>query len=247
LQEKLYAYDKYALLIIFQAMDAGGKDSTIEHVMSGVNPQGCDVKNFRAPSAEELDHDFLWRCIKELPRRGKIVIFNRSYYEEVLVARVHPGDLIEPQKLPAIDTAKDIPEDFWQLRYEDINNFEAYLKNNGTEILKFFLNVSKEEQKKRFLKRIRKSNKNWKISLSDFRERNHWNDYMHAYENMLINTSTEKAPWYVIPADNKWYMRAVVADIIVEKLESMGLHFPEVDEKQKEEIRKAKALLEKEE
>lgn len=247
LQEKLYAFDKYAVLIIFQAMDAAGKDSTIKHVMTGVNPQGCKVTSFKAPSEQELDHDFMWRCARELPQRGKIGIFNRSYYEEVLVARVHSDILLKKQKLPKLINSEQIPPEIWQQRYGDINNFEQYLENNGIVVLKFFLNISKEKQKQRFIRRIKKPNKNWKISLSDFKERQYWNDYMHAYESMLMNTSTEAAPWYVIPADHKWYMRAVVADIIVDKLESLDLHFPKVGEEQRKEIEKVKDLLEKEE
>lgn len=246
LHEKLYAYNKFALLIIFQAMDAAGKDGTIKHVMSGVNPQGCQVTSFRAPSTEDLNHDFLWRCFKELPKRGKIGIFNRSYYEEVLVVKVHSG-LLKKQKLPDLPEDPQNNEAFWSERYTDINNFEKYLKNNGIVILKFFLNVSKEEQKNRFLSRIDDPDKNWKISVNDFKERKYWDDYQQAYEDMLKYTSTDVAPWYVIPADNKWFMRAVVCDIIVSKLKSLNLQFPEVTDQQLEEIRKARELLMNEE
>lgn len=243
LQDKLYAFDQYALLIIFQAMDAAGKDGTIKHVMSGINPQGCQVKSFKAPSQEELDHGFMWRCIKELPERGKIGIFNRSYYEEVLVTKVHPGILLDKQKIPGINQLSDIDDAFWEGRYRDIVNYEQYMHRNGIRILKFFLNISKEEQKQRFLKRIKNPDKNWKISLADFQERKHWTKYMMAYESMMQHTSTDFAPWHVIPADNKPYMRAMVADIIINKLESFDMHYPEVDEQKKEEIRKAEEML----
>ncbi|MCF8230288.1 MAG: polyphosphate kinase 2 family protein [Bacteroidales bacterium] len=247
LQDKLYASDTYALLIIFQAMDAAGKDGTIKHVMSGINPQGCQVKSFKAPSQEELDHGYMWRCMKELPERGKIGIFNRSYYEEVLVTRVHPEIIAKNQKIPGINQLKDIDDSFWQNRYSDIVCFEEYMNRNGIKILKFFLNISKEEQKQRFLKRINNPDKNWKISLSDFQERRYWTQYMKAYESMLQNTSTETAPWYVIPADNKPFMRAMVSDIIIHALESLNLQYPEVDEKKKQEISKAEEMLMKEE
>ncbi len=247
LQEKLYAYDKYALLIIFQAMDAAGKDGTIKHVMSGVNPQGCEVKSFKVPSEEELNHDYLWRCMKELPARGKIGIFNRSYYEEVLIARVHSSIIIHKQKIPNMPGNPSEDDSFWKMRFTDINNFEKYLFNNGIHVIKFFLNISKDEQKKRFMKRIDRPDKNWKISVNDFAERIYWKDYMHAYEQMLLNTSTSHAPWYVIPANKKWFMRAVVCDIIVSKLKSFDLHFPNVTEKQKQEIEKARDLLANEE
>jgi PPK2 family polyphosphate:nucleotide phosphotransferase len=245
LQERLYAYDKYGLLIIFQAMDAAGKDGTIKHVMSGVNPQGCMVKSFKKPSEEELDHTYLWRCIKAMPERGQIGIFNRSYYEEVLITRVHP-EIIRGQKLPELDGKEMIGEDFWMRRYEEINNLEKYYKNNGVEVLKFFLHISKEEQKKRFLKRIDDPRRNWKISLNDFSERQFWDDYQYAYEQMLRYTSTDIAPWYVIPADKKWFMRTLVSHFIIEKLKSMDLKFPEVNEKQHAEILQAKQWLEQE-
>lgn len=241
LQELLYAHNRYALLLIFQAMDAAGKDSVIKHVMSGVNPQGCQVFSFKAPSLEELDHDFMWRTTKALPERGRIGIFNRSYYEEVLIVRVHP-EILDRQNIP--DEERN--ENIWQHRFEDINNFERYLSRNGTVILKFFLNISKKEQKKRFLERIDRPEKNWKFSMTDVKERAFWDDYMHAYEEMLRNTSTAWAPWYIIPADHKWFTRVAVADIIVSKLESLDLKFPEVSEAHKQEVHKAREMLERE-
>jgi PPK2 family polyphosphate:nucleotide phosphotransferase len=240
LQDVLYAQDTYALLLIFQAMDAAGKDGIIKHVMSGVNPQGCQVFSFKAPSSEELDHDYLWRSMKALPERGRIGIFNRSYYEEVLVVRVHP-EILNGQRIPKEEKdAKNI----WQKRFEDINNFERYLSRNGIVILKFFLNVSKKEQKKRFLERIDTPEKNWKFSAADVKERGHWNEYMNAYEDAFNHTSTEWAPWYIIPADHKWFTRAAVADIIVAKLQSLDLKYPTVGEERKQELLKAKEMLE---
>lgn len=243
-QEMLYAFNKYSVLIIFQAMDAAGKDGTIKHVMSGVNPQGCTVKSFKKPSQEELDHTYLWRCIKAMPERGQIGIFNRSYYEEVLVTKVHPGIIVN-QKLPGIESESDINEDLWTNRYREINNLEEYFDNNGVKVLKFFLNISKEEQKKRFLKRINDPSKNWKISLSDFQERRYWNNYQDAYNQMLTNTSTLHAPWYVIPADNKDIMRALVSLIITRNLKSLELKFPEVSEEKLSDIKEAKEWLSK--
>jgi PPK2 family polyphosphate:nucleotide phosphotransferase len=240
-QDVLYAQNTYALLIIFQAMDASGKDSTIKHVMSGVDPQGCQVFSFKSPSAEELDHDYLWRSAKSLPERGRIGIFNRSYYEEVLVVRVHP-EILNSQQLPPEAKAKNI----WQRRFEEINHFERYLTRNGIAVLKFFLNVSKEEQRSRFLKRINTPEKNWKFSLNDVNERRFWDDYMAAYEDMFNHTSTEKAPWYIIPADHKWFMRAAVADVIISKLESLKLSYPTISEEHRQNLLKAKALLEQE-
>lgn len=240
-QDKLYAQDTYALLIVFQALDAAGKDGTIKHVMSGINPQGCQVMSFKAPSAEELDHDYLWRCAKRLPERGRIGIFNRSYYEEVLVARVHPG-ILERQKLPERWVDKNI----WKRRYQEINNFEEYLTHNGIEVLKFYLNVSKEEQKKRFLDRIERPDKNWKFSDSDVRERGHWDAYVEAYEDCLRHTSTEHAPWHVIPADNKWFTRLAVAYVIHGKLKSLKLDYPAVTSEQREALLLAKLHLENE-
>ncbi|MGD1912026.1 MAG: polyphosphate kinase 2 family protein [Rivularia sp. (in: cyanobacteria)] len=237
-QDILYAQNTYALLIIFQAMDAAGKDSTIKHVMSGINPQGCQVFSFKQPSSEELDHDYLWRSAKSLPERGRIGIFNRSYYEEVLVVRVHPK-LFEKQQLP-----KDVKENHtWEQRFEEINNFEKYLVNNGIIILKFFLNVSKKEQKKRFMKRIELPEKNWKFSASDVRERGFWDDYMHAYEDTFRHTSTKWAPWYIIPADHKWFTRMAVADIICSKLKELKLKYPTVTEDHQRDILQAKEIL----
>lgn len=241
-QDVLYAQNTYALLIIFQALDASGKDSTIKHVMSGVDPQGCQVFSFKAPSAEELDHDYLWRSAKSLPERGRIGIFNRSYYEEVLVVRVHP-EILSAQQLPP----EARHENIWQHRFEEINDFERYLKRNGIAVLKFFLHVSKEKQRERFLKRINTPEKNWKFSLNDVQERRFWDDYMAAYEDMFNHTSTEDAPWYIIPADKKWFMRAAVADVIITKLESLNLSYPTVSEEHKQNLLKAKELLEQEE
>ncbi|MGG6239548.1 polyphosphate kinase 2 family protein [Nodosilinea sp. AN01ver1] len=241
-QDVLYAQNTYALLLIFQAMDAAGKDSTIKHVMSGINPQGCQVFSFKQPSAEELDHDYLWRSFKALPERGNIGIFNRSYYEEVLVVRVHP-ELLAQQQIP-----KSVKSDrIWQQRFDDINNFEKYLTNNGIVVMKFFLNVSKAEQKKRFLKRINRPDKNWKFSLSDVRERAYWDDYRAAYEDVFTHTSTDWAPWHVIPADHKWFTRLVVANLISKKLQSLNLAYPELEENHMDRLREAKVMLESEE
>ncbi len=240
MQEKLYAQDRWSLLLIFQAMDAAGKDGTIKHVMSGINPQGCQVHSFKSPSAEELDHDFLWRCLCRLPERGRIGIFNRSYYEEVLVVRVHP-QILDRQKIPASLVGKRI----WEERYEDINAVERYLTRNGTVIRKFFLHVSREEQKKRFLERLENPEKNWKFSLADANERNHWDAYMEAYEEMIRNTATPWAPWYVVPADNKWFTRLVVAAAVVDAMSDLGLAFPKVDAAKKRELAEARAALER--
>ncbi|MBE9107808.1 polyphosphate kinase 2 family protein [Nodosilinea sp. LEGE 07298] len=241
-QNVLYAQNTYALLLIFQAMDAAGKDSTIKHVMSGINPQGCHVVSFKQPSSEELDHDYLWRASKALPERGKIGVFNRSYYEEVLIVRVHP-EILNNQQLPDNVRGKHL----WQQRFEDINNFEKYLTNNGILVMKFFLNVSKEEQKQRFLKRINRPDKNWKFSVSDAEERSHWDDYQAAYEDALTHTSTDWAPWYVIPADHKWFMRMTVANFIRQKLKSLDLAYPELEEHHLERLQEAKIILESEE
>jgi len=243
LQDKLYASDKYAILLVFQAMDAAGKDSTIRYVMSGVNPQGCQVFSFKKPSSEELDHDFMWRTYKALPERGRIGIFNRSYYEEVLVTKVHP-ELIVNQRIPGIKSVDDITDELWQHRYKSINAMERHLVKSGTVILKFFLNVSKEEQKERFLKRINRPDKNWKFSQNDVEERKYWDQYQQAYEEAINATSTELAPWYIIPADRKWYMRYTVGTIITEKLESLNLYYPKVTEEQLNNLQKAKELLE---
>jgi PPK2 family polyphosphate:nucleotide phosphotransferase len=241
-QDKLYAQNTYALLCVFQAMDAAGKDSTIKHVMSGINPQGCQVFSFKQPSAEELDHDYLWRYAKSLPERGRIGIFNRSYYEEVLVVRVHP-ELLERQQLP-LKLKHD--QKIWTQRFEEINQFEQYLVNNGVIVLKFFLHVSKDEQKKRFLKRLDNPEKNWKFSASDVQERQYWDDYMAAYEDVFNATSTAWAPWHIIPADRKWYMRLVVAAIIYKTLENLGLHYPEVTQAQRQALAEARQQLEQE-
>ena len=238
LQDVLYAQNTYAILLVFQAMDAAGKDSVIEHVMSGINPQGCQVYSFKSPSPEELDHDYLWRCMKSLPERGRIGIFNRSYYEEVLVVRVHP-EYLKGQSLPP----SALKDSIWDKRFEDINNTEKFLVRNGTIILKFFLHVSKEEQKDRFLERIETPEKNWKFSMADVKERGHWDEYMKAYEEMLEHTGTEWAPWYVIPADRKWFTRALVARIIIETLEGLDLQYPALSEKQKAELASAKEVL----
>ena len=238
-QQRLYADDRHSLLIVLQAMDAAGKDGTIKHVMSGVNPQGCQVYSFKQPSAEELDHSFLWRCQKRVPERGRIGIFNRSYYEDVLVVKVHP-ELLEKQKLPPGKRGKS----FWQGRYEDINSFEEHLVRNGTIVLKFFLHVSKAEQKRRFLERLDNPEKNWKFSVADLAERGYWNDYMRAYEEALEATSTKWAPWYVVPADHKWVTRAVVADIVTTSLINLGLQYPVVSDEQHKLLAEARRKLE---
>jgi PPK2 family polyphosphate:nucleotide phosphotransferase len=238
LQDKLYAQDKWAVLLIFQAMDAAGKDGAIKHVMSGVNPQGCEVYSFKSPSAEDLDHDYLWRCMKDLPNRGHIGIFNRSYYEEVLVVRVHP-EFLAKAKLPPKLVGKNI----WEERYEDMRNFEQYLARNGIIVRKFFLHVSKKEQKQRFLDRIDDPQKNWKFSSNDASERDYWDDYMEAYEQMIQETATKEAPWYVVPADNKWFTRLVVAGAVIETLDSLDLAYPKVDEGKLKELATAKKKL----
>jgi PPK2 family polyphosphate:nucleotide phosphotransferase len=241
LQDMLYAQDRWSVLLIFQAMDAAGKDGAIKHVMSGLNPQGCQVASFKAPSAEELDHDYLWRCQKHLPERGRIGVFNRSYYEEVLVVRVHP-DLLEKQKVPSALVGKDV----WEQRYQDIRAFERYLGRNGTLVRKFFLHVSRKEQKRRFLDRLEDPEKNWKFSSGDAVERGYWKDYMRAYEELIRATATEQAPWYVVPADNKWYTRIVVAGAVVDALSSLDLHYPKVGKSQLAELEKARAMLQSE-
>jgi len=241
LQDKLYAQDRWALLIVLQAMDAAGKDSTIKHVMSGVNPQGCQVHSFKAPSAEELDHDYLWRSTRLLPERGHIGIFNRSYYEEVLVVRVHP-ELLAREKMPE----QVVTPYIWKERFDDINGFERYLRRNGVVVRKFFLHVSKKEQKRRFLERVDDPDKNWKFSLSDAQERKRWGDYMQAYEEMIRGTSTKHAPWYVVPADHKWFARVVVAEAIIETLEELDLQYPVVDAEKKAELKAARAALKRE-
>jgi PPK2 family polyphosphate:nucleotide phosphotransferase len=241
LQEKLYALDRWAILLILQGMDAAGKDSTIGHVMSGVNPQGCQVSSFKTPSAEELQHDFLWRATRCLPERGKIGIFNRSYYEEVLVVRVHP-ELLSRERIPPQLELDNI----WKKRFEDINAFERYLSRNGIMVLKFFLQVSKKEQKHRFLERLEDPDKNWKFSVSDALERQHWKKYMQAYEAMIQNTSTKRAPWHVVPADHKWFARLVVAAATVDAMENLDLSFPKVDAEKRKELKQARAALDHE-
>jgi PPK2 family polyphosphate:nucleotide phosphotransferase len=238
LQDKLYAQDNWALLLIFQAMDAAGKDGIIKHVMSGINPQGCQVYSFKAPSEPELQHDFLWRTTRCLPERGHIGIFNRSYYEEVLVVRVHP-EILKSQRTPASLVGKNV----WDERFEDIRCFERHMARSGTVIRKFFLNVSKKEQKRRFLARLDEPQKNWKFSAADIRERQCWDDYQKAYEEMISNTSTEEAPWYVVPADNKWFTRLAVSAVVVDTLESLDLAYPKVDEAKRKELEAAKKIL----
>lgn len=242
-QELLYAADTWSILLIFQAMDAAGKDGTIKHVMSGINPQGCQVYSFKHPSYEELEHNFLWRCMKALPERGRIGIFNRSYYEEVLIVKVHP-ELIAAQRIP---DGKPNGKSFWEARYEDINNFERHLARNGTLILKFFLNVSKQEQRERFLARLDDPAKYWKFSAGDLAERAYWDDYMAAYEECLTETSTKWAPWHIIPADHKWVSRAIVAKIVVNAIEELKLQFPRVTEEQLEQIAVARQRLQQDE
>ncbi len=238
LQDKLYAQDQWTLLLIFQAMDAAGKDGTIKHVLSGVNPQGCEVFSFKAPSAEELDHDFMWRTSRRLPERGRIGIFNRSYYEEVLVVRVQP-DLLARQKLPPDLVTRDI----WRERFEDINALETYLTRNGVIVRKFFLHVSKREQRKRLLSRLEQPEKHWKFSLDDLRSRQKWGAYMRAYEDMIRATATECAPWYVVPADHKWFTRLVVAEVIVHTLESLNLSYPKVSPAKRKELAAVRTAL----
>jgi len=238
LQDKLYAQDNWSLLLIFQAMDAAGKDGIIKHVMTGINPQGCQVFSFKAPSERELQHDFLWRTTLCLPERGHIGIFNRSYYEEVLVVRVHPK-ILEGQKLPPSLVSKNI----WEERFEDIRSFERHMARSGTVIRKFFLNVSKKEQKRRFLERLDEPEKNWKFSAADVSERECWEDYQKAYEEMIGGTASKHAPWYVVPADNKWFTRIVVSAVVIEALESLDLAYPEVDAAKKKELAAAKKVL----
>ncbi|HZE22938.1 MAG TPA: polyphosphate kinase 2 family protein [Blattabacteriaceae bacterium] len=238
LQEKLYAQDQWAVLLIFQAMDAAGKDSLIKHVMSGVNPQACEVSSFKQPSTEELNHDFLWRTTRRLPERGKIGIFNRSYYEEVLIVRVHQ-EYLQKQHLPPELVTKKI----WKERFKDIRNFEEYLTRNGVVIRKFFLHISKEEQKKRFLARLQEPEKNWKFSEADVHERKYWDDYMNAYEEMIRHTSTPDAPWYVVPADHKWFTHIAVSSAIIQTLEEMDLQFPKIDKTHSRQLEEAQQML----
>jgi PPK2 family polyphosphate:nucleotide phosphotransferase len=238
LQDKLYAQDRWAILLIFQAMDAAGKDGIIKHVMSGVNPQGCQVYSFKAPSEKELQHDFLWRTTRDLPERGHIGIFNRSYYEEVLVVRVHK-DILKNEKMPESLAGKNL----WQERFEDIHTFERHLARDGTVIRKFFLHLSKKEQERRFLARLEQPEKNWKFSAADIRERGFWDDYQQAYEDMIRNTASKHAPWYVVPADHKWFTRLVVSAVVVNTLESLNLSYPKVDAAKRKELEAAKKLL----
>jgi PPK2 family polyphosphate:nucleotide phosphotransferase len=240
-QDMLYAQRTYAMLIILQGMDASGKDGLIEHVMTGLNPQGVEVHSFKVPSEEELNHDYMWRCCRRLPERGRMGIFNRSYYEDVLIARVHP-EVLERQRIPAELKGPDI----WKRRFEEINNFERYLTNNGVQIIKIYLNLSKEEQRQRFLARIEQLEKNWKFSAGDAKERASWDKYMDAYEDAIRHTSTDAAPWYVVPADKKWFCRLVASNIIYTRLKSLNLQYPVVDDAQKRELAKARKLLEQE-
>jgi PPK2 family polyphosphate:nucleotide phosphotransferase len=238
LQDRLYAQDRWAVLLIFQAMDAAGKDGAIKHVMSGVNPQGCQVFSFKAPTSEELDHDYLWRCMRCLPERGRIGVFNRSYYEETLVVRVHP-EFLKGQKLPESCRGKDV----WENRFEDIRSWERYLARNGYLVLKFFLHVSKKEQKRRFLDRLEDPEKNWKFSANDAKERGFWDDYMKAYEETIRETAAPHAPWYVVPADNKWFTRLVVAAAVIDGLAGLDLAYPEVDDRKRKELAEARKAL----
>jgi PPK2 family polyphosphate:nucleotide phosphotransferase len=231
LQEKLYAQDKYSVLLVLQAIDAAGKDSCIKHVFTGVNPQGVHVVNFKQPSKEELDHDYMWRIYKNLPERGLIGVFNRSHYEEVLVTKVHPEYLLN-QNIPNVESINDINDDFWENRYNTINQFEKHLHDNGTMIIKVFLNLSKDEQKQRFIDRIKTPKKNWKFSYADLKERKRWDDYQIAFEQMIKNTSTDYAPWHVVPSDNQWISRAIVSEILLEKLESLNLKYPKLNDEE---------------
>jgi PPK2 family polyphosphate:nucleotide phosphotransferase len=244
LQQRFYADNRFSLLLIFQAMDAAGKDGTIKHVMSGLNPQGCRVSSFKTPTARELNHDFLWRCNAEMPERGQIGIFNRSYYEETLVVRVHP-ELLANQHLPSCSDG-NVPKHFWDRRFEQINNFENYLVDNGVAVMKFFLNVSKKQQKKRFLNRINRPEKNWKFSAADAAERKYWVDYQHAYAEMLTHTSTETAPWHVIPADHKWFTHLSVAALVLDRLQKLDPKYPTLDEEQLKHLQQARQALESE-
>ncbi|WP_259069680.1 polyphosphate kinase 2 family protein [Mucilaginibacter sp. X4EP1] len=242
LQSALYADDRYALLIIFQAMDAAGKDGAIAHTLSGLNPQGCEVYSFKQPSAEELDHDFFWRHYKALPEFGRIGVHNRSHYENVLITKVHP-ELLLKERLPGINSVKDVKKKFWEHRYESIRNFEKHLTENGTVIIKFFLHLSKDEQKERFLERIDNPEKNWKFSAADIYEREFWDDYMDAYQEAIQETSTEKCPWYVLPADKKWFTRTAISHIILETLKDLDLKYPVLPKEEKAKLEEAKKML----
>ncbi|KAF0196834.1 MAG: hypothetical protein FD166_2112 [Bacteroidetes bacterium] len=241
-QDKLYADNRFAVLLIFQAMDAAGKDGTIKNVMSGLNPQGCQVYSFKSPSPDELDHDYIWRTYKCLPERGRFGIFNRSYYEEVLVVKVHPGYLIR-QQLPGIRSTSEVTPAFWKDRYRQINDLERHLTDNGTIVIKFFLNVSKDEQKKRFLDRINDPARNWKFSSADVQERLHWDEYMDAYSDMLTHTSTDYAPWYVIPADRKWFMRYAVSNILINRIRELKVEYPVLPAEEKKKLDEAREML----
>lgn len=245
LQTELYAENKHALLIIFQAMDAAGKDSAIAHTMSGLNPQGCQVFSFKQPGVEDLDHDFLWRHYKALPERGRIGIHNRSHYENVLVCKVHP-EIVLDQRIPGINSVKDIDNAFWKGRYDSIRNFEKHLSSNGTTIIKFFLNVSKTEQKERFLKRIAKPEKHWKFSSADIREREYWDEYMAAYKKAINETATDESPWYIIPADKKWFTRIAISTIMLDVMRNMKLKYPVLDKEEKHKLGEAAKLLREE-
>ncbi len=245
LQYTFYAANTHSLLIVLQAMDAAGKDGAIRHVMSGINPQGCTIHSFKAPSKNELEHDFLWRHYIRLPERGQIGMFNRSHYENVLVTKVHP-EYILGEQIPGVESLKDINEQFWTDRYEQINNFEKTIHQNGTIVLKFFLHLSKEEQKNRFLDRIKEPDKNWKFSFGDIEEREHWDEYQQAFEQAISNTSTKDAPWYIIPADNKWFSRIAISDVIINTLKSLNLKIPELEAKEKAKLEEAKQILLKE-
>jgi len=245
MQDKLYAHDEYSVLVIFQAMDAAGKDSAVKHIMSGLNPTGVKVNSFKTPTKTELDHDYFWRHYLELPARGMIGIFNRSHYENVLVTRVHPEYILN-ENLPGINSIQDITDKFWEMRFKQINRFEKNLTENGTIILKFFLHLSKKEQKKRFIERIDDPKKNWKFSAADVRERNYWKDYQQAYEEALSNTSTKEAPWFIIPADDKWFTRLAIADILYKRFEDLRLEYPQLNPEMKNELQKAKEELLKE-
>lgn len=242
LQYKLYAENRRAILIIFQAMDSGGKDSAIRHIMTGINPQGCEVYSFKAPSAQELDHDYLWRHYRRLPERGRIGIFNRSYYENVLITRVHPEMLLR-ENLPGIHSVEDVTKEFWKNRFRHINDFEKNITENGTTILKFFLHLSKKEQKKRFLERIDKPGKHWKFSYSDIQERAYWNDYQSAYESAIRHTSTDYAPWYIVPADHKWFSQVLIGQIIVAAMEHMNLNLPVLTDEERALLEKGRDVL----
>ncbi len=242
LQSKLYAFDRYSMLVIFQAMDAAGKDGTIKHVLSGIDPQGFQTVSFKTPTHEQLDHDYLWRVFKNLPEKGRIGVFNRSHYEEVIVTKVHP-EIILGQKLVNVDKPEDIDEKFWKRRYRQINDFERHLTENGVVVLKFFLNVSQDEQERRFRDRLRDEDENWKFSLADYKESMLWNEYMEAYSDMLSATSTEHAPWYVIPADHKWFMRWAVAEIICDRMKALKLKYPELTEAKKKEMEETMAMI----